>query len=75
MYGGIFFCFGFSVDHEYSVEIIDGSYSHRLNPKDENLSEFFLSFYKLESTSWQKFTFPLCVPLHFENFFLYAVTT
>lgn len=69
MCGGTFFCLGFSVDHEHSVEIIDGSYSHRLTPKDENLSKFFISFHKLESVSWQKFTFLLCMPLHFENYF------
>lgn len=38
-----FYCLGFSVDHEHPVEIIDESYSHRLKPKDESLSELFIT--------------------------------
>lgn len=40
-----FFCLGFGVGREHSVEIVDGSYSHRLKSKDENLSEFFITVF------------------------------
>lgn len=48
MYGGIFFCLGFSVGYEHLFEIVDDSYSHRLKPKDENLSDFFITVF----TNW-----------------------
>lgn len=51
MYGGVFFCLGFSVDHEHSLEVTDGSYSHRLKPKDENLSELFIPVFANETPS------------------------
>lgn len=48
MYGGIFFCLGFSVGCERSVEVDDDSSSHRLKPKDENLGDFFITVF----TNW-----------------------
>lgn len=45
MYGGIFFCFGFGVDHEHPVEIVDRSYSCGLKPKDENSNELFITVF------------------------------
>lgn len=48
------------MDHEHPVEIIDGSYSHRLQGWKLEWT-FHNSFHLLESISWQKFTFTLCV--------------
>lgn len=61
MYGGIFFCFGFGVDHEHPVEIVDRSYSCGLKPKDENLNELFITVFTNQSLSPGRNSHSLCV--------------
>lgn len=55
------FCLGFSVGRERSVDFVNGSYSHRLKPKDENLSDFFVTVFTNLSPCPGRNSCSLCV--------------